>query len=383
MSHKRGNGEGSIAQLADGRWQARATIDGRRRAFYGLTRDMANRKMIKAIGASQRGLPVPSEKETVKTYLTRWLEDVCKNSVRPSSFAVYTLMAERYILPNIGRTRLARLSAQDLATLYRDLQAGGLSPTTVRLAHTLLHRALKQAERWNLIARNPAGLVDPPRRAETEGRILSAEQCLTLLEATHDDSLHALYAVAILGGLRSGEILGLKWEDVDWEAGAVQVRRQLTRTKVEGFHFSEPKTKRARRTVTLPAMAMDALKRHRAAQIKERLAAVAWEDNGLVFCNQVGRPMERQNIRHRHFKPLLKRLKLPDVRFHDLRHSSATLLLTLGEHPKVVQERLGHASITITMDIYSHVMPTLQRQAADKLEGMFPVAPAVAAEGPF
>lgn len=376
MAGKRGNGEGSIYRMQDGRWRgAYHDLEGKRRVVSGKTRAEAASKLAAAIRDRDRGINQPAEKETVKGFLERWLPDVCKGSVRPNTYAGYERTLRLHVIPNLGKIRLARLAPQDLALLYRKLQEGGLSPRSVQLTHAVLHRALDQALRWNLVARNPADLVDIPRVQREEVRALSSEQCQALLKGSQGDPLHALFAVAVLGGLRSGELLGLKWEDVDFERGTVHVRRQLTRTD-GGFVFSEPKTTKGRRSVTLPTMAMQALRQHRATQAEARLKAVAWEDNGLVFCTHLGTPLERQNVHRRHWKPLLERLELPDIRFHDLRHSSATLLLKLGEHPKVVQERLGHSTIGVTMDIYSHVMPDMQAAASAKLETLFPAADA-------
>jgi integrase len=222
-----------------------------------------------------------------------------------------------------------------------------------------------------LISRNPAGFVDAPRPTPPQIQPLAPEQINQLLSASQGDRLHALYVVAVSAGLRQGELLGLRWSDLDLERASLSVQQQVQRTR-EGWVFSEPKTAKGRRTVTLPRMAIGALRTHRQYQLAERLAAGAtWSDHGLVFTNHVGGPIEKQNLVRRSFRPLLTRAGLPMIRFHDLRHSAATLLLHQGVHPKVVQERLGHATIGVTMDIYSHVMPTLQREAADGLDRFF------------
>jgi len=192
------------------------------------------------------------------------------------------------------------------------------------------------------------------------------------LEVAKQDRLYALYALALTTGMRQGELLGLRWADVDLDRATVHVRQQLRRLKGEGMHFSEPKTARGRRTIALPDMAIDVLKLHRKAQLEARLAAGSlWQDYDLVFPNQTGKPMERQNINRRSFLPLLDKAGLPRIRFHDLRHSAATLLLAQGVHPKVVQERLGHSQISLTMDTYSHVLPDMQQEAARKPDAFF------------
>jgi integrase len=275
-----------------------------------------------------------------------------------------------HVEPNIGRTTLSKLTPHQIAGLYGDLLRGGLAPSTVRQVHAVLHSALKQAVRWNLLVRNPASAVDAPRVPRHRIDPLSLGQVEALLAEAEQDRLHALYVLAVTTGLRQGELLGLQWSDIDWGSAELRVRRQLMRGP-EGFEFPEPKTASGRRVVSLPARAVDALRAHRSRQLEERLAAgAAWHDWDLVFCNTVGKPIEGQNLTRRSFKPLLARAGLPPIRFHDLRHTAATLLLAQNVHPKVVQERLGHSQIAVTMDTYSHVMPSMQREAADKLDAM-------------
>ncbi len=374
MAKRRGHGEGSITQRKDGRWQARIDlgwIDGKRvrKSFYARTRQEVAKKLTKALSEYQSGLPLANDRLTVEKYLSRWLDDVARPTVRASTFEVYESRLRLHVLPHVGRIALAKLAPAELSQLYTRLLAKGLAPATVRYVHAILHRALDQATRWNLIPRNPADLVDAPRLDHHDVTALSPEQVAALFDAAKGERLEALYVVAVTGGLRLGEILALRWSDLDWDARTIQVRRTLGRTKKNGLAFGEPKTPKGRRSVTLPAFALDALRQHRARQIEERLKlGAAWEDLDLIFPNEVGKPIERQNLIRRSFKKLLQKAGLPDVRFHDLRHTSASLLLRLGEHPKVVQERLGHSTISVTMDVYSHVMPDLQRDAAAKLD---------------
>jgi integrase len=199
---------------------------------------------------------------------------------------------------------------------------------------------------------------------------LSPEQARALLETAEGDRLEALYVLALSTGMRQGELLGLRWRNVDLDGGSLQVRATLQRTR-DGFTFSEPKTARSCRQVTLTKQAVEALRGHRSRQVEERLQmGGAWEDNGLVFANEVGRPIEAGNLIRRSFHPLLERAGLPKGRFHDLRHTAATLALGKGVHPKIVAEMLGHSQIAVTLDLYSHVTPTMQRQAADALEAV-------------
>ncbi len=225
--------------------------------------------------------------------------------------------------------------------------------------------------RWNLIARNPTEAVDAPCPRLKEISVFTVEEAQRFLEAAKGDRLHALYVLALMTGMRQGELLGLRWQDIDLSAGSLSVRRTLVRTS-QGWSWADPKTAKGRRTIALPDLAVEALRQHRVRQLEERLRAGAlWADIDLVFPNQTGKPLERQNVVKRSFRPLLIRAGMPSSRFHDLRHSAATLLLSLGEHPKVVQERLGHSTIGVTMDTYSHVLPDMQRKAAAKLDALF------------
>lgn len=369
---RRGNREGSIYKRADGRWCAAVSLpNGQRKAFYGRRREDVARKLAQALKQREDGLPLVAERQTVAQFLGSWLEGVARPTVRATTFEGYERIVRLHVNPNIGSVRLARLTPQALAGLYCRLLDKGLSAKTVRLVHAMLHRALGQAVRWGSVALNVADAVDAPRPQRREFRTLTAEEAGRLLDAAREDRFHALYVVALTCGLREGELLGLRWADIDFEKAALGVRQQAIRVKGQWL-FSEPKTAKGRRTVTLPSLAVEALRQHRAKQAPERLhLGPAWEDNDLVFPNQVGRPMERQNLTRRLFGPALQRAGLPHIRFHDLRHSAATLLLSQGVHPKVVQERLGHSTIAVTMDIYSHVMPSLQREAAQHLDRLF------------
>ena len=202
-----------------------------------------------------------------------------------------------------------------------------------------------------------------------EMRALSPDQAQSFLEAARGDKLEALYLLALTTGMRQGELLALQWKDINWNNGTLQVRRKISRITNQGFVFSEPKTAKSRRSITLTQMAVETLKQHRLHQNEQRLAAgPIWEEYDLVFCNALGRPIEVGNMIRRSFRPLLQKAGLPIIRFHDLRHSCASLLLSMGVHPKVVQELLGHSQISVTLDTYSHVLPSLQGEAISRLE---------------
>lgn len=252
--------------------------------------------------------------------------------------------------------------------LYREKLEDGLSPRTVRYIHVTLHKALKQAVADGLIPRNATEAVKPPQVRKEEIRPLTAEQVKILFEAVRGDRLETLYILAFHTGLRQGELLGLKWGDVDVEAGTLQVRRTLTTAK-GGPELRAPKTKSTRRTVKLSPTALEALRSHLERQLREiNQAGDLWRENGLIFASQSGEPLKRHYITTHLFKPLPKRARLPQIRFHDLRHTCATLLLIKNVNPKVVSEMLGHSSIAITLDTYSHVLPNMQSEAAIAME---------------
>lgn len=372
---RRGHNEGSIFQRRDGLWAALLDLgysDGKRRrkALYGRTRGEVQGKLAAARRAVDDGLPLPTERQTLGRYLSRWLEDVARPGLRPRTFIRYRELLAGHVIPALGHRQLARVTPQDLQEVYARKLEEGLAPRTVGHIHRALHRALVDAMRWGLVARNVCDSVKPPKVQAPEMRALSPDEARQFLAAAVDDPLEALYVLAITAGLRQGEILGLKWQDVDLETAQLQVRRSIAWVTGRGSVEQEPKSARSRRNITLTPLAVEALRRHRQRQRERRLRALAWEDNELVFSNDVGRPIEATNLVRRSFYPLLERAEVPRVRFHDLRHTAATLLLTQGVHPKIVQEMLGHSQIAVTLDLYSHVTPTMQAEAAAKMQAL-------------
>jgi len=368
---KRGNNEGNIKRRSDGRWEARImTRDGARKSFYGRTRREVARRLTEALRDQDQGLPIVGDRQTVEQYLTSWLESA-KPTIKLSTWIRYERFVRRDALPALGAIPLSKLSPQHLQSLYSSRLAAGVAPTTVIHLHALLHLALDEALRLGLVQRNVTNLVNPPRRVREEMKALTPEQARRFLEPAAETSLEAFSVLAVMMGMRIGELLALKWRDVDLDRHTAQVRATVQRLG-PSLVFSEPKSARSRRKVALPQMAVEALRRHRACQVEERLAlGPAWDDLDLVFPNGVGRPMEHSNLRIRSFQPLLKKVGLPRIRLHDLRHTAATLLLLQGVHVKVVSEMLGHASIAITLDLYSHVLPDMQREATAAMDRLF------------
>ncbi|MBX6378337.1 MAG: site-specific integrase [Clostridia bacterium] len=312
------------------------------------------------------GTFVEPSRQTLHDYLDEWLRVAAKPRVRERTYRDYEQLLRRYVRPALGSCRLAELSPVMIQDLYTRLTDQGLSPRTVRYVHSVLHNALQQAVKWRLLPQNPAKAVDLPRQKRQEMSALSQEEANRFLAAAEGTPHYTLFLVAITTGMRPSEYLALQWKDVDLKAGTVSVRRTLTRDKA----FAEPKTARSRRVIRLLPSVVQALRAHRTRQVEERLAAGArYQNLDLVFATPEGRPLDERNLVRRHFKPLLRKAGLPEtIRLYDLRHTCATLLLAGGEHPKVVSERLGHASVTLTLDTYSHVLPDMQQTSVDILE---------------
>ena len=319
------------------------------------------------------GTFVEPVKITLDQHLDQWLETAAKCRLSEGTFASYEYMLKRYVRPLLGYRKLATLSPLDLQMLYNALQSRGLSARTVRYVHSVLSSALKQAIKWRMLTHNPASAVDVPRHERREMRAFSPEEAGRFLAAASGDRYCVLFAFALTTGMRPEEYLSLQWKDLDLKTGITSVQRTLIwRRKGGGWCFGEPKTPRSRRTIPLPASVVRALATHRRLQAEERLKAGSnYTQHDLVFATSEGGPLMLRNLIRRHFKPILKRAGLPDsIRLYDLRHSCATLLLAAEENPKVVSERLGHASIVLTLDTYSHVLPSMQKAASDKLETM-------------
>ncbi len=371
---KRGQNEGSIYKRKDGRWAAVVSLgykDGKRwrKSFYGSTRRGVQEKLNAALRAHQQGLPVAPERQTVGQFLEHWLSESVRPTVRPRTYIRYGEHVRNHISPAIGHIKLSRLTPQHVQALLNEKLGDGLAPATVRYMHAVLRRALKQALKWDLVARNAAALVDAPRVTQKEIEPFTPEQARIFLDAIRGDRLEALYSVALAVGLRKGEVLGLKWTDVDLDKRTLTVRASLQR--IDGaLVLVEPKSRQSRRTVALPQTVIDAVRLHRARQLQERLLAGSrWQDHGLVFSTTIGTPMDTRNLT-RHFRKALRDAGLPLRRFHDLRHSCASLLLAQGVHPRVVMEILGHSQISLTMNTYSHVIDKLQHDAAAQIDAV-------------
>jgi integrase len=372
VARKRGNGEGSITRRKDGLYMARYTVEtaigAKRKTLYGKTRGEVSEKLTKAMADRDEGLVFDADNLKVGEYLERWLVDSVLDTVRPTTYERYEQIVRIHVRPALGSVKLKNLTPVHVRGLYREKLEAGLSARTVQYIHVTLHKALKQAVQDGLIPRNATEAVKAPQVRREEMRPLSGDQVKVLLEVARGDRLEALYVLAIHTGLRQGELLGLKWEDVDLESGTLRVRRTLVTAK-GGPVLTAPKTKGSRRSVKLTQGAVEALRSHLKHQLQEiDRAGSLWRENGLMFASESGEPLDRRYLTSCRYKALLKRAELPMIRFHDLRHTCATLLLSKNVNPKIVSEMLGHASIAITLDTYSHVLPNMRDQAAAAME---------------
>lgn len=315
--------------------------------------------LLRAKDTNTLALPV---KMSLNTLLDRWLETAVKPRVSERTHRDYTWKANRYLRPELGERLLANVKPYDIQTIYAEMLGRGLSPKTIRHCQNILHNAFGQAVRWGLVNVNPAQHVDLPKQQHKEMLAMNELEAGRFLAAAQSDPLHALFALLLGTGLRPSEAAGLKWSDLDTVSKTLSVQRTVVRPKGGGWRFDHPKTKRGRRTLALPAGLVATLISHK--------AAAPGSEHDLMFPTPLGEAVELNNVRNRNFAAIQGRAGLKGFNLYSLRHTHATLLLLAGVHPKVVSERLGHATISITLDTYSHVLPNMQQEAAAKLDAL-------------
>lgn len=378
QGHIRKRGRNSWTVVVD---MGRDPTTGKRKQLWrsvrGTRRD-AEGLLVQLLHLRDGGIDIFPGKVTVADYLQRWLEDYARPKTAPKTYEGYAQIIRCHLVPALGAIPLAKLRPQHVQAYYSrmlhrgraDGKEGGLSAQTILHHHRLLKEAFHQAVRWQLIAHSPIDVVEPPRPVRKEMQVLTPDGVQRLLSACKDPDLHAVVFVAVSTGLREGELLGLRWSDLDLSAGSLHVMRVLQYISGQGLTLREPKTSRSRRRVALSPETVSVLTEHRRRQLERRLAlGSAYDDQGLVFAGPTGKPIPPYSVSQR-FATLVKTAGLAPLRFHDLRHTSATLMLSAGVHPKVVSERLGHSGVSITLDTYSHVLPGIQEQAASLLDDL-------------
>lgn len=369
----RGHGEGTIVQRSDGRWEAKIDlgyVNGKRtrKSFYGKTRKEVAAKLAKALREREQGLPVESERETVKSFLERWLEDTARPRLAPRTFESYEMICRVHLIPALGRIRLAKLTPQDVQRYMNQKLAAGLSARTVAGHRAVLRKALNDALAWGIVARNAAELASPPKQPKHERRYLTPDEAKYLLTSIQGHRLEPLVITALGLGLRQAEVLGLRWEDIDEEAGVVWPRMQVQRLRGQGLVLRELKSAKSATPLPLPDVVAAALRQQRKRVAELRLAAgPAWQDHGLVFPSAVGTPQDPRNL-SRAWDRLRRRIGMDWLGMHGLRHGFGSLLAARGVHPRVAMELMRHSQFSLTMEIYTHVAPDMAREAAREID---------------
>lgn len=379
-SRRRGRTEGAIFQAGDGRWIARLDLapgpngERRRREHRSQTRKEAIEWLDAARGAVKDSKPLPPERLRLSAYLNTWIESRTTGAsgkpLRPRTAESYRQILDKHLLPALGHLKLKELTAPDVRAYVTAKLKEGQSPASVKYHHAILSAALARAVRDGIIAVNVGKLAQPPSVERAEIRPLAIEEAKRFLEAARGDRLEALFVLALATGLRQGECLGARWTDIDLDAGVLAVTQSVQRIggklQVNGL-----KTQKSRRTLRLPSFAVAALRDHQDRQAFEAKAAGdLWEDHGLVFCSLNGTPLAKENIRRRHWLPILKRAELPaaEVHFHTLRHSAASLMHAHGADLRLIQEVLGHSLLSTTADVYTHVFDQAKVDAASWMD---------------
>ena len=369
---------GSIVKRGKNSWSVildlgRDPVTGKRRQLWrsvkGPKRE-AEALLVQLLHQRDTGIDVPPGKLSVTEFLQRWLATYARPNTAPKTFRRYEQLVRVHMVPTLGSLPLTKLRPLHIQEAYRRILDKGLSARTALQCHRVLREALKHAVKWQLLARNPADAVEAPRPERYEIPALSPEKVLTVIAAANATEYGSLVYTATMTGLRLGELLGLRWQDLDLDSGSLHVRQTCQWLPRQGFIFRQPKSHRSTRSVALSPATVERLRQHRVEQIEQRLASgMAHREDGLVFTSARGEPIHPSTLRGA-WQRLAKAAGLERLRFHDLRHAHASLLLQQGVHPKIVSERLGHSGVAITLDTYSHVLPGLQAEAAAKLDDL-------------
>ena len=360
---------GQIVKRGDNTWYIRIFLgrdaNGKRKYFnktiHGTKKD-AQKYLTAKTREKDLGFFVEPALMPLNEFLDRWLSEIAQNKLRARTFENYESLLNCHVRKTLGAKRLSDIQAYEVQKLYNDMKKAKYSPKTIRHVRNVLSSAFKQGVRWKILMQNPCEFSELPRMEKVEMMYFTPKETAKFLEAAKGDKFFPAFLLAIETGMRPEEYLGLQWKDINFENKVLSVRRALVVKKGGGFIFTEPKTKKSRRSIPISNTLIKTLKAHRRKQLEERLKlGASYQTFDLVFASEIGMPLLHGNLLRRHFKPIRDKANLPKIRLYDLRHTTATLLLSAVENPKVVSERLGHASIVLTLDTYSHVLPSVQK----------------------
>jgi integrase len=335
------------------------------------TKKDAEKKLAELLHQLDNGIYINPGKTTLGEYLERWLRDYARPNLSPRGFERYESIIRVHIVPSLGLIPLTKLKPEHIQKHYAKKLNDNLSPRTVKYHHVVLHKSLQTAMKWGLLGRNVANDVDAPRGRRIDMQTWDESEVTCFLEAAKDTPYYALFYTTLFTGMRRSELLALRWQDIDFIFSQIYVNRSLHQLKDGSYVFTEPKSARSRRTIALSPSAMLTLKKHKEKQELERaMLGLLLKDDDLVFSTMESKPL-RPNTVSRAWNMLASRAGVKIIRLHDARHTHASLMLKQGTHPKIVQERLGHSSITVTLDTYSHITPGLQEAAATRFDEAF------------
>jgi len=369
MARRRGNNEGSLYHRNDGLWCAQVTLEARRLTKYGKTQKECRDWIKETLNKIDSGLTYEGSQMTLAKFVEMWLSSK-ELSRRPRTVFQYRQVTSTHILPVMGGMKIKDIAPSHIKQLYAIKHEEGTGARTLQIIHAVLHCALKQAVREGLLGRNPVDAIERPKVEQIEFNIFNEEQSRQFLKEASGSTFEAVFYLALTTGMRQGEMLGLKWSDVDWEKGMLHVQRQLQQVERKGYALVPPKTKAGRRQIKLGQVMLEQLMAHRKRQ--EQVKAFAgnrWQEQDLIFPTTIGTPLDHKRVT-KEFKELLKKAGLPEMRFHDLRHTSISLMLEMGTPLNTVQRRAGHSKASVTADIYGHAMVGSQNEAAEKIESL-------------
>jgi len=364
---KKGNNEGSIYKRSNGTWRAQISLEGKRLSYTAKTRQECHDWLRKTLDLIDGGMTFRKSEYTLGEFLLEWIQ-AKKNSLRPKPARQYESIIKNDLLPAFGNAKLNQLNLERINRYYAKLTAERRGTRTIRLIHSVLHSALEHALRIGLISKNPSSGAILPRKQNREMKIFNEEQVSVFLIAAESSRFKLIYRIALATGMRQSEILGLKWEDVDWIKSAITVQRQAQFVNGSGIVFLDPKTLSGFRKITLGKNLLEELRNYRVTQEKLKTKrGKRWQENNLIFATGNGTPINSRNIERDYYR-ILASTDLPKIRFHDLRHTAASLMINHGIPIVIVSKILGHSKPSVTLNIYAHCITEYQHEAAKVMD---------------